>query len=253
MRSITLAATLALASSFSASASSLQLLYSGAGGAANTVSTVKAFEAEGRHMASSNATWTMGVGTSTQTSGQFAQTSGSGNPANFQWADAVATNFTLSYSKATGVATFRLVRAGGGVNDVTLSYNVGNAYHNGFFIGLRTRSNNNAGLVAGAISNLGFSLDGGSAQALAGISGSSVLDGGLKDLVFGSSLNLANHDWSLTGTVLFDWANGAGPTGSNTEIIIKAAEVPLVPVPAPVAVAALGLLGGAAIRRRLSR
>jgi hypothetical protein len=66
----------------------------------------------------------------------------------------------------------------------------------------------------------------------------------------GGAGDLGGSAWTLSGDVMFSWI-GAAPTNDFSAFEFKGVQV--VPVPAPVLMAGLGLLGAAGMRRRLTR
>lgn len=178
-------------------------------------------------------------------------------------------DFTLSYSPATGVS-FRLLHAGGGspsVTDRTLTFTGthtdgrrADASFNALYLYAQAGDGMPSGVSSASVevSNLVFSAPGqtvvGSLTNLTDVWTPGSPAGLVDQYVIAEGVDLATLEWTLTGKVRASYelfAGATGPGGNIDERLkfnLKFRQVEL--VPAPGAMALLGLAGVAALRRR---
>jgi hypothetical protein len=178
-------------------------------------------------------------------------------------------NFTLAYSPATGVS-FRLQHVSGGapsVTDRTLTFtgthsdgSRADASFNALYLYAQAGDGMPSGVSSASVevSNLVFSAPGqtvvGALANLTDVWTPGSPSGLVDQYVIAEGVDLATLEWTLSGQVrasyaLFDGATGPGGTiDERLKFNLKFRQVEL--VPAPGAIALLGLVGVAALRRR---
>ncbi len=222
-----------------ASASQLSLLDDGTG-----------FWEAGTDYASASPEW-FAVARHAASVGDWEMGAGDGISAGFDqghltWTDGETYGFELAYDG--DVLTWSMSLDGSLLESV--SYDVTSGSFDTVMLQLKAR-NDQGGTAMGMVSNLTWD-DGDGAEAVAGssiIMASNYGSGADKAwAALGGAGGLGDSSWTLAGDLMMTWQDGT-PTRDNLALEFKAVQV--VPVPAPVLMAGVGLLGAAVMRRRL--
>jgi hypothetical protein len=197
----------------------------------------KQWFAVGRNLDSGPNTWEIGVGNDL--------TGGGLATADLTWDNAVTYGFELSYDG--DVMDLAILDGDAVLNSV--SYDIASTSFDTLMFQLKARNNGPQSSAMAMVTGLEWS-HGGSTSAVAGSFLASSMGDDKVWAALGGAGDLGGSAWTLSGDVMFSWI-GAAPTNDFSAFEFKGVQV--VPVPAPVLMAGLGLLGAAGMRRRLTR